>query len=164
MEQIQPLDQGIASRAATIRLDDLNTPVTEAEAASCCWRGLTIVAPYALHYVVVDDPLPAGLEAVDQSLNTSPQSVDVPQQYSWQDIFWRGWGWWYFNHIQYRDEKVVLSTSYLPAGTYVYTYLVRAGTAGRLPGHPDHRPGVLLPGGLRARRRQPVHSQPIAVL
>ena len=39
-------------------------------------------------------------------------------------------GWWYFDHTQLRDEKVVLSASYLPAGTYVYTYLARAGTAG----------------------------------
>jgi uncharacterized protein YfaS (alpha-2-macroglobulin family) len=54
----------------------------------------------------------------------------VPEQYSPQDLFWRGWGWWYFSHVQRRDEKVVLSTSYLPAGTYIYTYLVRAGTAG----------------------------------
>jgi alpha-2-macroglobulin len=91
---------------------------------------ITIVAPNALHYLVVDDPLPAGLEAVDQSLSTSPQSVEVPQVYSWEDIFWRGWGWWFFRHIQLRDEKVVLSTNYLPAGTYVYTYLVRASTIG----------------------------------
>ena len=32
--------------------------------------------------------------------------------------------------MQLRDEKVVLSTNYLPAGTYVYTYLVRASTVG----------------------------------
>jgi uncharacterized protein YfaS (alpha-2-macroglobulin family) len=63
-------------------------------------------------------------------LSTSPQSVEVPQVYSWKDIFWRGWGWWFFRHIQFRDEKVVLSTNYLPAGTYVYTYLVRASTIG----------------------------------
>ena len=29
-----------------------------------------------------------------------------------------------------RDEKVVLSADFLPAGTYVYTYLARASTAG----------------------------------
>ena len=91
---------------------------------------VTVVAPYALHYVMIDDPLPAGLEAVDQSLSTSPQSVEVPQEYSSNDAFWRGWGWWYFSNIQRRDEKVLLSASSLPAGTYIYTYLVRASTAG----------------------------------
>jgi len=29
-----------------------------------------------------------------------------------------------------RDEKITLSADYLPAGTYVYTYIVRASTAG----------------------------------
>ena len=58
------------------------------------------------------------------------QNLQVPQTYSWEDVFSRGWGWWYFEHTQLRDEKVVLSASYLPAGTYIYTYLARAGTAG----------------------------------
>jgi uncharacterized protein YfaS (alpha-2-macroglobulin family) len=38
----------------------------------------------------------------------------------------QSWGWWFFSHVELRDEKVVLSASYLPAGTYEYTYLVRA--------------------------------------
>ena len=41
-----------------------------------------------------------------------------------------GWGWWYFDHVGLRDEKIVISTSYLPAGTYIYTYKVRASTPG----------------------------------
>ena len=47
-----------------------------------------------------------------------------------QDYNERGWGWWYFSHIERRDEKMVLSTDELPAGTYVYTYLARASTTG----------------------------------
>jgi uncharacterized protein YfaS (alpha-2-macroglobulin family) len=88
---------------------------------------VTIVAPSALHFVIVNDPLPAGLEAVDASLLTD---VQVPQSYTVLDFAKRGWGWWYFTHTELRDEKVVLSADYLPAGTYVFTYLARAGTAG----------------------------------
>ena len=91
---------------------------------------LTLVAPSALHYVVVEDPLPAGLEAVDQSLEISPENLQIPRSYNWEDVFTRGWGWWRFENTQLRDEKVVLSASYLPEGTYIYTYLARAGTAG----------------------------------
>ena len=40
-------------------------------------------------------------------------------------------GWWYFTHTELRDEKIVLSADYLPAGTYVYTYTARASTASR---------------------------------
>jgi uncharacterized protein YfaS (alpha-2-macroglobulin family) len=54
----------------------------------------------------------------------------VPNSYTLQEYDERGWGWWYFSHIELRDEKVVLSTDYLPAGTYVYTYLARASSAG----------------------------------
>jgi uncharacterized protein YfaS (alpha-2-macroglobulin family) len=91
---------------------------------------LTLVAPSTLRYVIIEDPLPAGLEAVDQSLEITPQNLEIPRSYSWNDVFSRGWGWWYFEHIQLRDEKVVLSASYLPAGTYIYTYLARASTVG----------------------------------
>jgi uncharacterized protein YfaS (alpha-2-macroglobulin family) len=79
--------------------------------------------------VVIDDPLPAGLEGVDTSLQTSPQG-EQPEAYRWSDVNQTGWGWWYFDHIQMRDEKVIFSAGYLPAGTYVFTYLVRASTPG----------------------------------
>jgi hypothetical protein len=130
VDQIQALDQGIVVSRSYYRLDDTETPITQARQGDQLLVRLTIVAPHALHYVVIEDPLPAGLEAVDQSLSTSPQSIEVPQVYGWEDVFWRGWGWWLFNHIEYRDEKVVLSSDFLPAGTYIYTYLARAGTAG----------------------------------
>lgn len=130
VEEIQALDQGIVVSRSYYRLDDLNTPVNEARQGEQLLVRLTIVAPHALHYAIIEDPLPAGLEAVDQTLSTSPQSVEVPQVYGWEDVFWRGWGWWLFNHIEYRDEKVVLSSDFLPAGTYIYTYLARAGTVG----------------------------------
>jgi hypothetical protein len=79
---------------------------------------------------MIEDPLPAGFEAVDQSLEITPQNLEIPRSYSWEDLFSRGWGWWYFEHTQLRDEKVVLSASYLPAGTYIYTYLARVSTVG----------------------------------
>ena len=130
VEQIQAARPGYRGLAQLLPPGRPENPGHRSQQGELLLARLTIVAPNALHYVVVDDPLPAGLEAVDQSLSTSPQSVEVPQAVLLEDMFWRGWGWWYFNHIQLRDEKVVLSASYLPAGTYIYTYLVRAGTAG----------------------------------
>ncbi len=130
VEDIAPLDQGITVSRSYFKLDDLETPIEQANLGELILARLTLVVPQAVHYVMVDDPLPAGLEAVDQSLSTSPQSIEIPQEYTQEDLFWRGWGWWYFTHVQFRDEKVQLSTSYLPAGTYIYTYLVRAFTVG----------------------------------
>jgi uncharacterized protein YfaS (alpha-2-macroglobulin family) len=147
VEKTTALDRGIQVSRLYYRYSDLeslsgkavgsggellNNPeaVTQAQQGDLVLVRLTVIAPYALHNVVIDDPLPAGLEAVDQALNTSPQEKSVPQQFAVNDLWMKGWGWWYFDNIQLRDEKAVLSADYLPAGTYVYTYLARASTPG----------------------------------
>ncbi|GAB4504034.1 MAG: alpha-2-macroglobulin family protein [Anaerolineales bacterium] len=127
VEQVQPLDRGVSLTREYFTLDDPKTPITEIERGELVRVRLTLVVPAALHYVVVEDPLPAGFEAVDASLLTG---VEAPRKYTVADYQRLGWGWWYFTHQEVRDEKVVLSTDYLPAGTYVYTYLARASTAG----------------------------------
>jgi uncharacterized protein YfaS (alpha-2-macroglobulin family) len=136
VDQIGALDQGIVVSRSYYKVGDSETDLSQAESIERAQVGdlllvrLTLVAPNALHHLVVEDPLPAGLEGVDQSLEVNPQNLQIPQRLNWDDIFSRGWGWWYFQHTQLRDEKVVLSASYLPAGTYIYTYLARASTAG----------------------------------
>jgi uncharacterized protein YfaS (alpha-2-macroglobulin family) len=129
VEDIQALDRGVVVSRSYFQPEDRETPVTRAEQGDLLLARLTIVVPNSLHYLVLDDPLPAGLEAVDQSLQTSPQ-VTAPDRYDYDSIWERGWGWWYFDHVELRDERVVISADYLPPGTYVYTYLVRASTPG----------------------------------
>jgi uncharacterized protein YfaS (alpha-2-macroglobulin family) len=129
VHQVRPLDRGIIISRSYFDPTDRETPITEIEQGQTFLARLTIVVPNSLHYVVIDDFLPAGLEAVDQSLKTS-QQVGAPARYDWDNYFEEGWGWWYFNHVELRDEKVVLSAEFLPAGTYEYVYLVRAATPG----------------------------------
>jgi len=83
--------------------------------------------------VLVESPLPAGTEAVDTSLKTTSQIAEAPElnQVNQPYSFYDGWGWWWFNHTELRDEKVALFASYLPRGTYEYTYQIRAGWTGR---------------------------------
>jgi len=108
------------------------TPVTQAKVGDTLVVKLSIVAPTDLYYVLVESPLPAGAEAVDTSLKTTSQTADSPdlnpvnQPYS----YYGGWGWWWFSHTELRDEKVALFASYLPRGTYEYTYQIRAGLDG----------------------------------
>lgn len=129
VEQIQPLDNGIIISRNYFDPADRTIPITQIAQGETFLARLTIVVPNTLHYVVIEDFLPAGLEAVDQSLQTS-QQVGAPQLYTWEEAQERGWGWWVFNHVELRDEKVVLSADYLPAGTYEYVYLVRASFPG----------------------------------
>lgn len=127
VETVQPLDQGMSLSREYFTLDNPKKAITEIKRGELVKVRLTMVLPESMHYLVVEDPLPAGLEALDASLATD---TVVPTSYTAQDYKDKGWGWWYFNHIELHDEKVALSTDYLPAGTYVYTYLARASTAG----------------------------------
>ncbi|RPH57504.1 MAG: hypothetical protein EHM81_11485 [Chloroflexi bacterium] len=127
VEKIEPLDQGMTVSRQYFTLDDSKTPITEIERGELVRVRVTLVVPDSMHYVVINDPLPAGLEAIDTTLATSPE---IPSSYTRLDFEKRGWGWWYFHHTELRDEKVVLSSEYLPAGTYVFTYMARASTLG----------------------------------
>jgi hypothetical protein len=128
VKDIPALDQGILVSQQYYSPDDLKTPINEIARGELVQVRLTLVVPQSLHYVIIDDPLPAGLEAVDASLMTSQQ---VPTEYQPQDYDRYGWGWWYFYYKQIYDEKVVMSADYLPAGTYTINYLARASTAGQ---------------------------------
>lgn len=90
---------------------------------------LTVIAPNDLHYVVIEDPIPAGTDAINPELATS-QQIGTQPELNPQDPLSQGWGWWWFSNIEYRDEKVVLFSTYLPAGTYEYVYSIRAGLPG----------------------------------
>ncbi len=137
VEQIGSLSRGVSITRQYFHLGDRgrwSEPVGDSVVGDLFLARLTVIAPHDLHYLVVEDPLPAGLEAVDQSLRISPQFVAgegeflPPFEGYWGRDPWglESWGWWYFNHVELRDEKVVLSANYLPAGTYEYAYLVRA--------------------------------------
>lgn len=126
--EITALDQGITISRSYFNPDDRENPVTSAQVGEMLLGRLTIVAPKTLYNVVIEDYLPAGLEAVDTSLLTSP-SESAPDLYD-GDVWRSGYGWWYFDFTQLKDEKVVISSERLPKGTYEYVYLVRATTEG----------------------------------
>ncbi|MFN8595468.1 MAG: alpha-2-macroglobulin, partial [Anaerolineae bacterium] len=123
------------------------TPVTKAKVGDVLQVKLSIVAPTDLYYVLVEDPLPAGTEAVDTSLKTTTQVGEGPQLNPTDQTycFYCGWGWWWFTHSELRDEKVALFASYLPSGTYEYTYQVRAGIDGTFNVIPAHAEEMYFP-------------------
>ncbi len=128
VDQVQPLDRGlIVERRYTIGGSD--QPVTAAKVGDLVQVRLTVIAPNDLHYVVIEDPIPAGTDAVNPDLKTS-QQVGTQPELNLSDPLSQGWGWWYFSNIEFRDQKVVLFSTYLPAGTYEYVYTLRAGLAG----------------------------------
>ena len=110
-------------------LDADGEPVTSANVGDIVEVRLTVVVPNSLHYVTIEDPIPAGTEAINPDLDTSAQ-IGTRPGLDRLDVDRYGWGWWWFSNIEFRDEQVVLSSTFLPAGTYEYVYSLRASVPG----------------------------------
>lgn len=95
--------------------------------------------PAARHYVVVDDPVPGGLEAVNRELATSSQ-VDAGEA---SQKFAKGSRWWFnsewidfgvlfggFYHQELRHSAARFYSEYLPPGNYHLSYISQAIAAG----------------------------------
>jgi uncharacterized protein YfaS (alpha-2-macroglobulin family) len=102
---------------------------------------LTLVLPHDSHYVMVEDFIPAGMEILNRGLKTSQQGIDSTQievQIDDSDPFAEGWGWWLFHEPQIRDDGILFSADYLPAGTYVLAYTLIPLQAGEFHVMPAH--------------------------
>jgi uncharacterized protein YfaS (alpha-2-macroglobulin family) len=98
--------------------------VREARLGDVIRVDLTIIAPNDLYYVVVEDPLPAGAEAIDTGLATTSLLAMDPTLSRQESRYW--WWWRWYSRSELRDEKVVLFADYLPKGSYEYSYTMRA--------------------------------------
>ena len=130
VEDVKALNRGIIVGRQYSPVDKPDEYITGAEIGDVIKVKLTIIAPNDLHYVVVEDPLPAGCEGVDQSLKTTSVVGEAPGIERVDEWDRWGWGWWWFSHTEMRDEKVALFATYLPKGTYEYTYYMRASVPG----------------------------------
>jgi uncharacterized protein YfaS (alpha-2-macroglobulin family) len=92
-------------------------------------------------WVSVDVPLPAGLEAVDTSLATTAktggeeevsENADElrPDEEEEEASPWAYRFWSPFNHVERRDDRVVLFADHLPPGVHTATVVARATTPG----------------------------------
>jgi alpha-2-macroglobulin len=92
---------------------------------------VTMVADSNHTNMALVDPMPAGLEALNPTLASSPRpppdkhAADVGAN---QLPMWFGATW--FDHENLRDDRVEAFASYLYGGTYDYTYVARATTPG----------------------------------
>jgi alpha-2-macroglobulin len=114
-------------------------PLTTIAAGQRVRVELTIITPHDRTFVRVEDPLPAGAYALDPALETSAISRGGTVVRTDRINYYYGyWGWWYFNRIEYRDDRVVFYSNFLPAGTYQYSYTLET----PIPGEYQVRPAV----------------------
>jgi hypothetical protein len=155
VEDVKPIDEGMridrVYRAGDCTSDSTNSSVRNCPPLSTLQLGsdkpitaqLTLVLPHDSHYVMVEDFIPAGMEILNRSLKTSQQGIEETNasaqvQFDDRNPFADGWGWWLFHEPQIRDDGILFSADYLPAGTYVLTYTLvplQAGEYRVLPAH-----------------------------
>ncbi len=86
---------------------------------------LRVITPQQRNFVVVEDPVPAGFQIINTSLQT--ESSELADVVSRQE----GTQWWgSFNHRELHDDRVLLFADQLAAGVHTFTYLARAITPG----------------------------------
>ncbi len=128
--EIKALTRGLSiTRTYSLQSDNDQKPITQAKVGDTIRVTLNIIALSDVNYVIVTDPIPAGTESIDPQLNTS-SSVGQAPDLQRTDPLSRGWGWWWFSKTELRDDKTVLYATYLPKGTYQFTYSLRVGSAG----------------------------------
>jgi hypothetical protein len=159
---VRPDDTGIAVERWYESFAD-GKPITEVTEGELVRVRLRITVPATRHFVVLDDALPAGLEAIDLTLRTAgtpgvgmtepeleergEEGAEEAPGYFWYYGSWDS-GWWSpFDHKEMRDDRVVYSAAILWKGTYTATYVARATTPGvfvRPPAHAEemYNPGV----------------------
>jgi len=84
-------------------------------------------------YLVIEDPLPAGVEAIQDTtaypLERRPQS-----------------SWWWGSRVEYRDERTVFFQQTLENGRYEFRYLVKVISAGQFRAVPAQIAPMYVPG------------------
>jgi uncharacterized protein YfaS (alpha-2-macroglobulin family) len=116
---------------------------TSANASDLVLVDLLVVTPDPREQVVIDDPLPAGLEPVQADLATTAHDLSVTEPGDEGDqgdadaradddaraagqTFQQSW-----YHREFHDDRVLTFVDAMAAGMYHYRYLARATTAGR---------------------------------
>jgi uncharacterized protein YfaS (alpha-2-macroglobulin family) len=150
VEDVKPIDEGMRiDRVYTAGDCNKNCPslaTLQLGSDKPITAQLTLVLPHDSHYVMVEDFIPAGMEILNRSLKTSQQGIEgteasvqvQSEQFDDSNPFAEGWGWWLFHEPKIRDNGILFSADYLPAGTYVLTYTLvplQAGEYRVLPAH-----------------------------
>ncbi len=145
----QPIDRGffVKKTMRAVRPEDLGAAASTIPKDSATRFGggdlvladLVVVVPSPRQFVVIDDPLPAGFEAVDSRLATTAASLDVdsteppPDDDGVARDDRIATGTEYLSSVvrrEMKDDRVLYFVEHLAAGMYHYRYLARATTFG----------------------------------
>lgn len=97
---------------------------------------LTVDIPQDGFYMIIEDHLPGGLEAVNEGLNnTSHELFFSADDYSYREIFfWEDYG---YNNKEIHADRVNFFITEINKGKHTYTYLARATRPGEFSALPS---------------------------
>jgi uncharacterized protein YfaS (alpha-2-macroglobulin family) len=94
---------------------------------------LTAAGSPEWRYLALEDPLPAGVESI-QDTTAYPLERDAPEQ------------WWYGSRVEYRDAKTVFFQETFERGRYEFAYLVKVIAPGAFRAVPAQISPMYVPG------------------
>jgi uncharacterized protein YfaS (alpha-2-macroglobulin family) len=94
---------------------------------------LTVAGSPEWRYLAIEDPLPAGVEAI-QDTTAYPLEREAPDS------------WWYGSRVEYRDSKTVFFQETFDRGRYEYSYLVKVIAPGQFRAIPAQVSPMYVPG------------------
>jgi alpha-2-macroglobulin len=102
-------------------------PITMAQPGDVIKVEVKVTMPDEGWYVAIVDPLPGGLEGVNERLNTTSYTARQGPYEEGDEFFYQGYG---YNNKEIRDNRVVFFVTHLDKGAHTFTYLARATQAG----------------------------------
>ena len=94
---------------------------------------LTAAGSPEWRYLALEDPLPAGVEAIQ---DTTAYPLERPAADSW----------WYGSRVEYRDSRTVFFQETFESGRYEYAYLVKVIAPGQFRAVPAQISPMYVPG------------------
>ena len=94
---------------------------------------LTAAGSPEWRYLALEDPLPAGVEAI-QDTTAYPLEREAPES------------WWYGSRVEYRDSKTVFFQETFDRGRYEFAYLVKVIAPGQFRAVPAQISPMYVPG------------------
>jgi uncharacterized protein YfaS (alpha-2-macroglobulin family) len=103
---------------------DTGRLLTQFEAGQMVEVALEVNAPEDAYYVLVEDNLPGGLEALNEELNVSGHVVDEEgnERYLWEDLG--------YNNKEVYGDRVSFFITEMDQGKHVFSYFARATRGG----------------------------------
>ena len=154
-KEIEAQSRGFAVSHEYTTIDDPTKRVTAVKLGETVRVKVTIIAPADRNYVVIEDLLPAGLEAVDARLKNVDPALKVKLEAERTQALQKQFGgymapWfrWYYSpwqQVDVRDDRAVLQADRLPKGVYEYVYYARATTPGSFFVAPAHAEETYFP-------------------